>query len=56
MRYQIFTGCVAISLLAAFLLPIVIKLKDEISLGVVILIGLGLMARDFWDSLKDRDR
>ena len=55
MRYQIFTGCVAIALLAAFLLPIVFKLR-EFSLDVVILIGLGLMARDFWESLKDRDR
>ena len=55
MRYQLLTGCIAIALLAAFLLPIVIKL-NEVSLDVVILIGFGLMARDFWESLKDRDR
>jgi len=55
MRFQILAGTVAIALLLAFVLPIVIKLK-EVSLGVVILIGLALMARDFWDSLKDSDR
>jgi len=54
MAYRIISAIVAVVLLLAFLLPIVIKLK-EISLGVVVLIGLALMARDLWESLQEKD-
>jgi len=54
MAYRIISAIVAVVLLLAFLLPIVIKLQ-EISLGVVVLIGLALMARDLWESLQEKD-
>ena len=40
MPFKIFAGIVAVALMIAYLAPVVLKLKD-ISLGVVILIGLG---------------
>jgi len=54
MRYRIFAGGVALALVLAFLLPILVKLK-EISLGAVMLIGFAMMARDLWESLRDRN-
>lgn len=54
MAFRIISTIVAAVLLLAFLLPVVIKLK-EISLGVVVLIGLGLMARDLWETLREKD-
>jgi uncharacterized membrane protein len=54
MIVKIISGIVAVALLVAFLLPVVIKLK-EVALGVVVLIGLGLMARDLWESLREKE-
>ncbi len=54
MPIKIFAGIVAVTLMIAFLVPVVFKLKD-ISLGVVILIGLGLMLVDLWQSLQSKD-
>ena len=54
MAFKIFAAVVAVALLAAFLLPYVIKMK-ELELGIVILIGLAMMARDVWESLKEKD-
>lgn len=54
MPIKIVAGTVAVTLMIAFLVPVVLKLKD-ISLGVVILIGLGLMLVDLWQSLQSKD-
>jgi hypothetical protein len=54
MAFRIFSGIVAIVLFVAFVAPVAIKLK-EISLGVVILIGIGLMLWDLWESLREKE-
>jgi cytosine/uracil/thiamine/allantoin permease len=54
MVFKIFSAIVAAGLLLAYLLPVAIKLK-EISLTIVVLIGLGLMAWDLWGSFHEKD-
>ena len=54
MPVKIFSGLVAISLLLAYLVPLVIKLK-EVSLGVIMLIGVVMMLVDLWQSLQSKD-
>jgi hypothetical protein len=47
-------AAVAVILLLGYLLPPVFKLKD-VALGVVIIIGLMMMAIDLWQSLKSKE-
>ena len=54
MPIKIFAAIVAVVLVVTFLMPVVFKLK-QISLGVIILIGIGLMLLDLWQSLKSED-
>jgi len=54
MALKIFAGIVAVVLMVAFLLPLVIKLK-EASLFVVIGIALAMMLVDLVQSLKSND-
>ena len=54
MRFKILAATVASLLLLVYLGSIVVKLK-EVPLAVVVVIGLGLMARDLWESLRDND-
>ena len=54
MGLKIFAGIVAVVLMLAYLLPLVIKLK-EVSLGVVILIALVMMLVDLGQSLKAKE-
>lgn len=54
MPIKIFSGLVAFSLLLAYLVPLVIKLK-QVSLGVVVLIGVVMMLADLWQSLQSKD-
>jgi hypothetical protein len=54
MLIKMFAAAVAVTLTLSFLLPPVLKLK-EISLGIVILIGIGMMLTDLWQSLKKRE-
>lgn len=54
MAFRIFAGIVAIVLFIAFVAPVAIKLK-EISLGVVILIGVVLMLLDLWETLREKE-
>jgi hypothetical protein len=54
MALKIGAGLVAVILMLGYLLPPVFKLKD-FALGVVILIGLSMMALDLWQSLKSKD-
>jgi hypothetical protein len=54
MVFKIIAAVIAVSFLLGFLLPYVMKMKD-IALGVVILVGLALMARDLWDTFREKD-
>lgn len=54
MAFKIFCGIVAIAVMAVYTGAVVVKLRD-IPLGVVILVGLGMMAWDLWDSMRDRE-
>jgi hypothetical protein len=54
MGVKIVAGLVALVLIVGYLLPPVFKLKD-VALGVVIIIGLSMMAVDLWQSLKSRE-
>ena len=54
MAFRILASVVAALLLLGFLLPYVWKMKD-FELGAVILIGLAMMARDIWDTLREKD-
>ena len=54
MGFKYLAACVALVLLLMFLAPVVIKLQD-VALGAVIAIGLGLMALDLWESLHEKD-
>lgn len=54
MAFKICAGIVAAALLLAFVSPVVLKLND-LSLSVVVVIGIVLMGRDLWGSLKSKD-
>ena len=54
MAIKILGGIVALSLVIAFVTPVLFKIKD-ISLLVVIVIGILMMLIDLWQSLKSKD-
>jgi hypothetical protein len=54
MKFKYLSAVVAVVLVIGYLLPPVVKLK-EAALGVVVLIGLALMLRDLWDSLRSKE-
>ena len=54
MGLKIFAGIVAVGLMLAYVLPLVIKLK-EVSLVVVIGIALTMMLVDLVQSVKSRE-
>ncbi|MGH8661176.1 MAG: hypothetical protein ACREUB_05365 [Burkholderiales bacterium] len=54
MAFKIFAGIVAMVLFAGFVIPYVLKMKD-IALGIVVLVGLAMMARDLWDTFQEKD-
>jgi hypothetical protein len=54
MPTKIFAGLVAVALMLAYLLPLIFKLK-EISLAVVVALGIVMMLRDLWQSLRTGD-
>lgn len=54
MAFKIFCGIVAIVLMVVYSGAVVVKLR-EIPLGIVVLIGLVMMAWDLWDSMRERD-
>ena len=54
MAFKIFSGILAAALLMVFIGPVVIKLKD-VSLSIVVLIGLVMMIVDIWHSLRTKD-
>jgi hypothetical protein len=54
MGVKIGAGLIAVLLLGAYLLALVIKLK-EIDLAIVVLVGIALMLVDLWQSLKSKE-
>lgn len=54
MALKIIAGILAAGLLIVFVGPVVLKLKD-VALSVVVLIGLGMMLTDLWQSLKSKE-
>jgi hypothetical protein len=54
MPFKILAGVIAVALMAAFLLPPVLKLKD-VALGLVIAIGFAMMLVDLLQSLKSKE-
>ncbi len=54
MPIKFFAAVVAVILVIAYLVPVVLKLKD-VALGAVILIGIGMMLVDLWQSLQSKE-
>ena len=54
MPYKILAGIVAAALLLVYLAPVVLRLK-EVALWVVVLLGVGMMLVDLWQSLQSKD-
>ena len=54
MLFKIIAGLVAAPLLLIYLAPVVLRLK-EVSLWVVVLIGVGMMLLDLWQSLQSKE-
>ncbi len=54
MGIKIFASIAAVTLMIAFLVPVVFKLKD-VALGCIILIGLVMMLIDLWQSLQAKE-
>lgn len=54
MAVKILSGIIALVLLIGYLAVAVIKLKDMALAGVT-LFGIGMMAWDLWDSLKQKE-
>lgn len=54
MLIKIVFGVIAAALLSAYLIPIVLKLKD-VSLSVVVVLGLVLMIIDMLQSLRSKE-
>ena len=54
MPIKILAAVAAVVLMAGFLIPVVVKLKD-VELGAVIVIGLVMMLIDLWQSLQSKD-
>jgi hypothetical protein len=54
MSVKLVSAVVAVVLMIGYLAPIVFKLK-EVALGAVVLIGIGMMLVDLWQSLQKRE-
>ena len=54
MAIKLIAAVIAVVLFVAFLMPVVLKLK-EASLALVILAGFAMMLVDLWQSLRQKD-
>ena len=54
MPYKIIAGIVAAALLLVYIAPVVLRLKD-IALSIVVVLGVGMMLVDLWQSLQSKD-
>ncbi|MCC7081459.1 MAG: hypothetical protein IT530_12370 [Burkholderiales bacterium] len=53
MATKIIAGLIGVALLVAYVVPVVWRLQ-EVSLWCVVLLGVGMMLVDLWQSLKSR--
>ena len=54
MLLKIIAGIIGAALLLAYVAPVVLRLKDY-ALSAVVLLGLGMMLVDLWQSLKSKE-
>jgi len=54
MLLKIIAGIIGAALLLAYVAPVVLRLKDY-ALSAVVLLGLGMMLVDLWQSLRAQD-
>ena len=54
MAVKIIAGIIGVVLLFAYVAPVVLRLK-EISLTVVVILALGMMLVDLWQSLRSKE-
>lgn len=54
MKVKIFAGLLGSALLLVYVAPVVLRLK-EVALWIVVLLGLGMMAVDLWESLRSKE-
>ena len=54
MLWKVLSGVVAVVLVVLYVGPVVLRVADP-ALVVVILVGVGLMLLDLWQSLQSKD-
>jgi hypothetical protein len=54
MIFKWIAGIVGAALLLIYVAPVVLRLK-EISLWVIVLLGIGMMLVDLWQSLRSKE-
>jgi hypothetical protein len=54
MAVKVISGIVGAALLMIYMAPVVLRLK-EISLSVIVLLGLGMMLVDLWQSWQSKE-
>ena len=54
MAFKIFAGILSVLLLLIFVSPVVLKLK-QVSLSIVVLIGVAMMITDIVQALRSKD-
>ena len=54
MAVKVIAGIIGAALLMIYMAPVVLRLK-EVSLSVIVLLGLGMMLVDLWQSLRSKE-
>jgi hypothetical protein len=54
MAVKVVSGIVGAALLMVYMAPVVLRLK-EVSLWVIVLLGLGMMLVDLWQSWQSKE-
>lgn len=54
MIWKILGGIIGAALMLAYVAPVVLRLK-EVALSVVVVLALGMMLVDLWQSLQSKD-
>ncbi|MDX5362634.1 MAG: hypothetical protein LPJ91_00550 [Pseudazoarcus pumilus] len=54
MGFKLFAGLLGLASLTAFLLPPLFKIK-EVAMGAVVLIGIGMAAYEFYESMRSKE-
>jgi hypothetical protein len=53
-KVKLLAAILGAALLITYMAPVVLRLK-EVALWVIVLIGLGMMLVDLWESLRSRE-